>query len=62
MTVSCDFRDLLARSVTLGARVWGLSETLVPPEMVRDMAMLGDEATFLNAMGISPTEDSDRLS
>ncbi len=62
MTGPDDFRDLLARSVILGTRVWGLAETLVPPKMVEEIAWLGDETTFLNALGISPTEDGNRLS
>lgn len=61
MTAPDDFRDLLARSVILGARVWGIAETEVPPEMVKEIAWLGDEATFLNVLGISPTEDNNRL-
>lgn len=61
MTISCDFRELLARSVTVGMQVWGLSETLAPPETVKELARLGDEATFLNAMGISPAEYKERL-
>lgn len=62
MTVSCDFRDLLAKSVILGTRVWEFPESLAPPEMVRELAALGDEATFLNTLGLSLIEDRGCLS
>lgn len=61
MTNRCDFRDLLAKSVTLGARVWGLPESLLPLDTVKEASRLGDESTFLHAVGISPDQNRKRL-
>jgi len=57
-----DFRDLLASSVGLGTRVWGVSETMASPESIEELARLGDEATFLNAVGWSTAQDRSCLS
>lgn len=62
MTTVVDFRDLLATSVGVAIRVWGVSETMVSPESVRELARLGSEATFLNAVGWSAAQHRSRLS
>jgi hypothetical protein len=52
---------LVARSVLLGVRVWGLQETVITPEALKETTQLVDEATLLNAIGLSPTEDGSRI-
>jgi hypothetical protein len=61
MMMLCDTRELLTGSVIKGARVWGLTETLASTEAVKEITKLGDQATFMNALGLSPTEDSEWL-
>jgi hypothetical protein len=56
MTVDCDFRELLTRSVKTGLKVWDIPETMVPPKTVKELSRLGDEATFLSAIGITSDE------
>lgn len=61
MTTLCDMRDLLAKNTMTGAEVWGLNGRVVSPEAIQEITRLGDNSTFLNAMGLSPTEDGERL-
>jgi hypothetical protein len=61
MTTSCDMRDILVKNTMTGAEVWGLNERVVSPEAIQEITRMGDNSTFLNAMGFSPTEDRERL-
>ncbi|MDD5703562.1 MAG: hypothetical protein PHU23_16135 [Dehalococcoidales bacterium] len=61
MTASCAIRDLLAKNITSSAGVWRLDEKVVSSAAVQEIIHLGEESTFLNAMGLSPTEDNERL-
>lgn len=60
MIVCSDFRDLLTQSLMRAANIWNISDTVVTGEAVQDAVMLGDEATFLAAAGISFGEDKRR--
>jgi len=61
MTTSCAIRDLLTKNITSKAGVWGVDERKVSPAAIQEVIQLGEESTFLNAMGLSPTEDKERL-
>jgi len=61
MTTSCAIRDLLKKNITSTAEVWGLDEKVVSPTAVHEIIYLGNEATFLNSIGLSPSEDNERL-
>ena len=61
MTTSCAIRDLLTKNITSNAGVWGVDEREVSPAAVQNIIQLGEESTFLNAIGLSPTEDKERL-
>jgi len=61
MTTSCDIRDILAKNIMTGAKAWRLNDGVVSIEAIQEITRLGDNSTFLNALGLSPIEDSERL-
>jgi hypothetical protein len=60
MVRESNIRELVAEGVIRGAKTWGV-ENQVSAENVKEVVDLGDEATYLNTLGFSPTEDIERL-
>lgn len=61
MVRACNIREVTASGVIKGAREWGIAETTLPSETVKEIIEMGDEATFLNTLGFSPSEDTQRV-
>jgi hypothetical protein len=61
MTTSYDIKEILTKNTMTGVEVCGLNDGVVSFESIQEITRLGDNSTFLNALGLSPIEDSERL-
>jgi hypothetical protein len=61
MATEYDVREVVTGGVTKGARSWGIGETTISSNSIKEVVELGDEVNYLNTLGLSPTEDGKRL-
>lgn len=60
MTRESNIHKVVAEGVIQGAKAWGLASR-ISTDTVKEVVEMGDDKTYLNTLGFSPTEDAQRL-